>query len=60
MDRLTTTAYGSSFVALFGGVTANDVAAIGGLVVGVAMFAVNCYYKSEHLKIAKQQAQKKG
>lgn len=60
MDKLTTTTYGSSFLALFGGVTANDAAMIGGLVIGVATFAVNCYFKSEHLKIAKQQAQKKG
>ncbi|MBJ7556566.1 phage holin [Marinomonas spartinae] len=59
MDRLTTTAYGSSFVALFGGMTTNDVAMIGGLMVGVATFAVNCYFKREHLKIARREAQKR-
>lgn len=64
MGKLTTTTYGSSLVALFGGMTTNDVAMIGGLMVGVATFAVNCYFKREHLKIARrnaeQEAEKKG
>jgi hypothetical protein len=60
MDRLTTTAYGSSFVALFGGMTTNDFAMISGVVIGVATFAMNSWFKCQHLKIAKAQAQKKG
>lgn len=60
MDKLTTTTYGSSLVALFGGVTTNDIAMIGGLVIGVATFGVNCWFKCQHLKIAKLEVQKKG
>jgi len=60
MDKLTTTAYGSSFVALFGGMTTNDFAMVSGVVIGVATFAMNGWFKCQHLKIAKAEAQKKG
>jgi hypothetical protein len=60
MDKLTTTAYGSSFVALFGGMTTNDFAMFSGVVIGVATFGMNSWFKYQHLKIAKQQTQKKG
>ncbi|MFT2112179.1 phage holin [Marinomonas sp. 2405UD68-3] len=58
MDRVTVTTYSSSFVAFFGGITINDAAAVGGLVIGVATFAVNFWFKRQHLQIAKREKEK--
>jgi fructose-specific phosphotransferase system IIC component len=37
--------YGGSTAAFIGGLTANEFAAVGGLIIGVAGFCVNWYYR---------------
>lgn len=37
------------------GLTINDMVAIGGLLVGLATFLVNWYYRHQHLQLAKEQ-----
>lgn len=44
------TMYSGGSVAFFGGVTANSVAAIGGLIVGVIGLIVTAYYKHQDNK----------
>lgn len=50
--------YAGSATAFFGGMTANEFAAIGGLVVAVIALVVNTamswHFKSKHLEIARQ------
>ena len=55
-----TTTFAGSASAVFFGLTANELAAIGGLILGfvglVANTAITVYFKSRHLKLAEQQA----
>ncbi|WP_438461954.1 phage holin [Marinomonas sp. PE14-40] len=51
------TAYGASFTATFMGYSINEWVAIGGLVIGLATFLTNLWFKREHLKLAQKQAQ---
>ena len=55
-----TVTYAGSASAVFFGLTANELAAIGGLILGfvglVANTAITIYFKSRHLKLAQQQA----
>jgi uncharacterized membrane protein len=50
--------YGGSGSALVFGLTSNEIAAYGGLLIGVLGFLVNTfvnwYYKAQHLKLAKR------
>ncbi|MFD1385143.1 HP1 family phage holin [Rhodanobacter aciditrophus] len=55
---LSPTTYGGAFTAWMGSMTANDVAAYGGLVVAAATFAANVWYKRQHLKLAKEKLEK--
>jgi branched-subunit amino acid ABC-type transport system permease component len=48
--------WGGSAVATVGGISANWVAAIGGIVIGAAGLAMNYYFKREHLKLARHRA----
>lgn len=56
----TTATYGGSATALYFGLTANEFAAVGGLIVAViglvAKLGIDIYYKHQHLKIARQRA----
>lgn len=45
--------YGGSAGAVLFGLTAGELAALGGLVIGVIGLAVNAYFKHQHLKLAK-------
>lgn len=51
--------YGGSALAFFGGLSANEIAAIGGLIIAalgwVTGFAVSFWYKLQLLKIAREQ-----
>lgn len=53
-----TAAYGGGLIAFIGGLSANEIAAYGGLFVGVIGLLINVaitiYFKSQHLKIARQ------
>ena len=55
-----TATFAGSASAVFFGLTANELAAIGGLILGfvglVANTAITIYFKSRHLKLAQQQA----
>lgn len=48
--------YGGGSSAVFFGLTANEFAAIGGLLIGIIGLAVNIWYKHLHYKIAKGRA----
>lgn len=52
--------YGGSGTAVFFGMTANEIAAIGGLIVAIVGLvvsqAMNWYFKAQHLKIARETA----
>lgn len=52
--------YAASATAFMGGMTANEIAAIGGLVVAVVALIINTgmswYFKSKHLEIARKNA----
>lgn len=48
--------YGGSASAVYFGLTANEIAAFGGLVIAIIGLAVNIWYKHQHLKIAKEKA----
>jgi hypothetical protein len=49
--------YGGSASAVYFGLTANEIAAFGGLIIAVIGLIVNIWYKHQHLKIAKQKAE---
>lgn len=49
--------YGGSGSAVFFGLTANEFAAIGGLVIAVIGLAVNVWYKHAHYTLAKRRAE---
>lgn len=53
----TTAQYGGSGAAVYFGLTANEIAAFGGLFIAVIGLLVNIWYKQQHLKIAKEKAQ---
>ena len=53
----TTAQYGGSGAAVYFGLTANEIAAFGGLIIAIIGLAVNIWYKYQHLKIAKQKAE---
>lgn len=52
--KTTVAAYATSGGAIYVGFTANEVAAWIGVLCAIATFAVNWYYKHQHLKIARQ------
>jgi hypothetical protein len=52
----TTAQYGGSGAAVYFGLTANEIAAFGGLFIAIIGLAVNIWYKHQHLKIAKEKA----
>ncbi|WP_067095601.1 phage holin [Marinomonas atlantica] len=49
--------YWISLFTFFTGLSVNEWVAVGGLIIGVATFLTNFWFKREHLKIARQQAQ---
>lgn len=53
----TTAQYGGSGAAVYFGLTANEIAAFGGLIIAIIGLLVNIWYKHQHLKIAKDKAQ---
>lgn len=52
----TTAQYGGSGAAVYFGLTANEIAAFGGLIIAMIGLLVNIWYKHQHLKIAKEKA----
>jgi hypothetical protein len=46
--------YLGSSTAFFGGIAANDLAAVGGLIVGLLALLVNIYFKARHLSLVRQ------
>lgn len=54
-DKTTNLAtYGGSSVAIFGGLNANELAAVGGLLIGIVGLLINIYFKWRHLQIAER------
>jgi hypothetical protein len=52
----TTAQYGGSGAAVYFGLTANEIAAFGGLFIAIIGLLVNIWYKHQHLQIAKEKA----
>ncbi|WP_417790765.1 phage holin [Terasakiella pusilla] len=52
--------YWVSIFTFLTGLSVNEWVAVGGLVIGVATFFTNFWFKREHLKIARQQAETAG
>lgn len=50
----TTATYGGSSAAVYFGMTANEIAAFGGLAIAVIGLLANIWFKHQHLQIAKQ------
>ncbi len=50
----TTAQYGGSASAVYFGLTANEIAAFGGLIIAIIGLIVNIWYKHQHLKLAKR------
>ncbi len=50
--------YGGSATAVIGGLTANEFAAFGGLLIAFIGLIVNIWFKHKHLQIARKRAQK--
>ena len=48
--------YGGSSAAIIFGLTANEFAAISGVVIAICGLIVNIYFKHQHLKIAQKNA----
>lgn len=48
--------YGGSGAAVLFGLTANEFAAIGGVVIALCGLVVNIYFKHQHLKLARESA----
>lgn len=46
--------YGGSSAAVYFGLTANEIAAFGGLAIAFVGYLTSLYYKHQHLKIAKK------
>ncbi|MEJ1409385.1 MAG: phage holin [Candidatus Sedimenticola sp. (ex Thyasira tokunagai)] len=58
-DKIADLATGTSYTVsagtmVVGGLTINEIAAVGGLLLGFATFAVNWVYRHKHFKLAKQ------
>lgn len=51
--------YGGSGAAVYFGLTANEIAAFGGLIIALIGLLVNIWYKHQHLQIAKEQSKPK-
>lgn len=51
-----TATYGGSSAAVIFGLTANEFAAISGVVIAICGLIVNIYFKHQHLKIAQKNA----
>lgn len=51
--------YGGSGAAVYFGLTANEIAAFGGLAIGVIGFLVNWWHQHQHLKLAKQKLEER-
>lgn len=49
------TAYGASLTTTLAGISINEWVAISGLVIGVATYVTNFWFKREHLKLARKQ-----
>lgn len=49
-----TATYGGSGSAVFFGLTANEFAAVGGIVVAVIGLLINWWYKHQHLQLARE------
>ena len=52
----TAATYGGSGAAVFFGLTANEFAAVSGVVIALCGLLVNIYFKHQHLKIARASA----
>jgi hypothetical protein len=48
--------YAGGSAAVYGGLTANEIAAFGGLAIGVIGYLTNLWFKAQHLKLAREQA----
>lgn len=48
--------YGGSATAVFFGLTANEFAAVGGLIIALIGLLVNIWFKFQHLDLAKRQS----
>lgn len=57
-DKTSPSAYAGSALAVMGGLSVNEWAAIVGIILGVATFAVNIYFKSQHLAIERKKGSK--
>ena len=51
----TTAQYGGSGAAVYFGLTANEIAAFGGLIIAIIGLIVNIWYKHQHLKLARKE-----
>jgi hypothetical protein len=51
--------YGGGSVAFIGGLTANEFAAVGGLLIGLAGFCVNWYYRHKHFLLEQKKLEAK-
>ncbi|EAQ66466.1 MAG: phage holin [Marinomonas sp.] len=51
------TAYGASITTTLAGFSMNEWVAMGGLIIGIATFLTNFWFKREHLKLAQKQVQ---
>jgi hypothetical protein len=51
-------AYWASFVTTVNGLSINEWVAVGGLMIGVATFLTNLWFKREHLKLARMTVEK--
>lgn len=54
-QKATASAYASSGVAFVGGLSANEIAAYGGLVLGLLTFVVNSYFRWREFRLKKEQ-----
>ena len=53
----TTAQYGGSASAVYFGLTANEIAAFGGLIIAIVGLIVNIWYKHQHLRLAKKKVE---
>lgn len=54
----TAATYGGSGAAVYFGMTANEIAAFGGLFIAFVGLCINIWYKHQHLKLAQKSAQR--
>lgn len=57
-QKATSAAYASSGVAFLGGLSASEIAAYGGLLIGFLTFLVNSYFRWREFKLRQQTEQK--